>query len=67
MTQTAAAAILKMAPSTLSHCLHRVLTRVRTGHKIRGLVTLGADEIAYCKAPLINKGDNLIIKPSRSA
>ncbi|MDA8190058.1 MAG: transposase, partial [Gammaproteobacteria bacterium] len=22
---------------------------VRTGHKIRGLVTLGADEIAYCK------------------
>ena len=33
----------------LSHCLHRVITRVRTGHKIRGLVTVGADEIAYCK------------------
>lgn len=49
MTQKAAAAILKMAPSTLSNCLHRVITRVRTGHKIRGLVTLGADEIAYCK------------------
>ena len=38
-----------MAPSTLSNCLHRVITRVRTGHTIRGLVTLGADEIAYCK------------------
>ncbi len=49
MTQKAAAAILKMAPSTLSNCLHRVITRVRTGHTIRGLVTLGADEIAYCK------------------
>ena len=49
MTQKAAAEILKMAPSTLSNCLHRVITRVRTGHKIRGLVTLGADEIAYCK------------------
>ena len=49
MTQKAAAEILKMAPSTLSNCLHRVITRVRTGHTIRGLVTLGADEIAYCK------------------
>ena len=49
MTQKAAAAILKMAPSTLSNCLHRVITRVRSGHTIRGLVTLGADEIAYCK------------------
>jgi transposase len=49
MTQKAAAEILKMAPSTLSNCLHRVITRVRTGHKIRGLVTLGAVEIAYCK------------------
>ncbi len=36
MTQKAAAAILKMAPSTLSNCLHRVITRVRTGHTIRG-------------------------------
>ena len=49
MTQKAAAEILKMAPSTLSNCLHRVITRVRTCHTIRGFVTLGADEIAYCK------------------
>ncbi len=49
MTQKAAAEILKMAPSTLSNCLHRVITRVRSGHTIRGLVTLGAVEIAYCK------------------
>ncbi|WP_297444687.1 transposase family protein, partial [Acidiferrobacter sp.] len=35
MTQKAAAEILKMAPSTLSNCLHRVtVTRVRT-HLVR--------------------------------
>lgn len=49
MTQKAAASILKMPTSTLSDLLHRVITRVRAGHKIRGLVTLGADEISYCK------------------
>ena len=49
MTQKAAAAILKMAPSTLSDLLHRIITRVRAGYKIRGLVTLGVDEISYCK------------------
>ena len=49
MTQKAAADILKLATSTLSDILHRVITRVRTGHKIRGLVTLGVDEISYCK------------------
>ena len=42
MTQKAAAEILKMAPSTLSDLLHRIITRVRQGHQIRGLVTLGA-------------------------
>lgn len=49
MTQKAAADILKIATSTLSDILHRVITRVRDGHKIRGLVTLGVDEISYCK------------------
>jgi transposase len=49
MTQKAAAGILKMATSTLSDILHRVITRVRAGHKIRGLVTLGVDEISYHK------------------
>ena len=35
--------------STLSNLLHRVITRVRHGHTIRGLTTLGVDEISYCK------------------
>lgn len=49
MTQKAAAEILQMPSSTLSDLLHRIITRVRAGHKIRGLATLGADEISYCK------------------
>jgi transposase len=49
MTQKAAAEILKMPPSTLSDLLHRVIKRTRDGHKIRGLVTLGVDEISYLK------------------
>lgn len=49
MTQKAAAQILRMPSSTLSDLLHRIITRVRDGHKIRGLVTLGADEISFCK------------------
>lgn len=49
MTQKAAAAILALPTSTLSDLLHRIITRVREGHSIRGLVTLGVDEIAYCK------------------
>jgi transposase len=49
MTQKAAAEILALATSTLSDILHRVINRVRSGHKIRGLVTLGIDEISYCK------------------
>ena len=49
MTQKAAAEILKMPPSTLSDLLHRIVTRVRHGHKIRALVTLGVDEISFCK------------------
>lgn len=49
MTQKAAAEILGMAPSTLSDLLHRSITRVRHGHTIRGVKTLGVDEIAFCK------------------
>jgi transposase len=49
MTEKAAAATLKMATSTLSDLLHRVVTRVRAAHAIRGLVCLGVDEISYCK------------------
>jgi transposase len=49
MTQKAAATILRMPSSTLSDLLHRIINRVRCGHKIRGLVTLGVDEISYCK------------------
>ncbi|MCP4286893.1 MAG: transposase [Gammaproteobacteria bacterium] len=49
MTQKAAAEILKIPSSTLSDLLHRIITRVRDRHKIRGLVTLGADEISFCK------------------
>lgn len=49
MTQKAAAQILSMPSSTLSDLLHRIITRVRDGHKIRGLVTLGADEVSFCK------------------
>jgi transposase len=29
--------------------LHRTITRIREGHRIRGLTTLGVDEIAYAK------------------
>ena len=49
MTQKAAAEILRMATSTLSDLLHRVITRARHGHKIRALKTIGVDEISYCK------------------
>jgi transposase len=49
MTQKAAAELLKMASSTLSDLLHRVIARERSEHKIRGLVTLGVDEISYLK------------------
>ena len=49
MTQTAAEEILRLPTSTRSNLLHRVITRVRHGHTIRGLPTLGVDEISYCK------------------
>lgn len=49
MTQKAAAKLLKVADSTLSDILHRVISRVRQGHKIRNLKMIGIDEISYCK------------------
>ena len=49
MTQKAAAKILHIPKSTLSDQLHRAITRIRDGHRIRGLKTVGIDEISYCK------------------
>ncbi|MFQ5544301.1 MAG: ISL3 family transposase [Nitrospiria bacterium] len=49
MTQKAAAKVLNIPSSTLSDHLHRIITRTRAQHKIRGLVTLGVDEISYLK------------------
>ena len=49
MTQKAAAMILHISKSTLSDQLHRTITRTRDGHRIRGLRTVGIDEISYSK------------------
>lgn len=49
MTQKAGAQLLKIPKSTFSDLLHRIVTRVRSGHKIRGLTVLGVDEIGYCR------------------
>ena len=49
MTQKAAAELLCMPASTLSDLLHRIITRVRSAHAVRGLKSLGVDEISYKK------------------
>lgn len=49
MTQKEAATLLHVPPSTLSDLLHRCITATRDGHKIRGLKTIGIDEISYAK------------------
>ena len=49
MTQKAAARLLNISTSTISDLLHRTISRIRDGHKIRALKTLGVDEISYCK------------------
>lgn len=49
MTQKAAAQLLRIPRSTLSDLLHRTITRIREGHRIRGLKTIGIDEISYAK------------------
>lgn len=49
MPQKCAATLLHVPPSTLSDLLHRCIRSMREGHKIRGLRTLGIDEISYAK------------------
>jgi len=49
MTQKAVAQLLGLPTSTLSDLLHRAIKRRRDGHKIRGLKTVGIDEISYAK------------------
>lgn len=49
MTQKAAAELLHLPRSTFSDLLHRVISRVRTGHRIRALKCIGIDEISYQK------------------
>lgn len=49
MTQKAAAELLQLSSSTLSDLLHRIIARIREGHRIRDLKTIGVDEISYAK------------------
>ena len=49
MTQKSAAQILYLATSTLSDLLHRVIKRVREGHKIEDIKSIGIDEVSYAK------------------
>jgi transposase len=49
MTQKAAAQLLRLPSSTLSDLLHSSITRLRDGHRIWGLKTIGIDEISYAK------------------
>lgn len=49
MTQKAAAEVLSIPSSTFSDILHRSIKRLRSGHRIRGLKSIGVDEISYRK------------------
>jgi len=49
MTQKAAGQLLRIPSSTFSDILHRTITRVRDGHRIRDLTALGVDEVSYQK------------------
>lgn len=49
MTQKAAAELLHIPKSTFSDILHRTIERVREGHRIRGLRSIGIDELSYKK------------------
>jgi transposase len=49
MPQKAAAQLLRLPHSTFSDILHRVISRVRDGHRIRALKTVGIDEVSYLK------------------
>ena len=50
MTQKAAARLLRVPSSTLSDQLHRTIKRIRTGHRIRALKTIGIDEVSFRKS-----------------
>jgi len=49
MTQKAASQLLHIPKSTFSDLLHRAIQRLRAGHRIRNLKSVGIDEISYCK------------------
>lgn len=49
MTQKAAAKALNIPKSTFSRILHQGINRIRDGHRIRGLTSIGIDEISYCR------------------
>ncbi len=49
MTQKSAASLLGIATSTLSDLLHRIIHRVRDGHKIQDIKIIGIDEVSYKK------------------
>jgi len=49
MTQKAAAELFHIAPSTLSEWLHGLIKRLREGHEIKDLRSIGVDEISYCR------------------
>lgn len=49
MTQKAAAELLRIPKSTFSDIIHSIITRKRSGHRVRDLTLMGVDEISYCK------------------
>lgn len=49
MTRKAAAETLEMLPSTWSDLQHRIITHGAGPHKIRGVTTLGVDDISSLK------------------
>lgn len=49
MTQKSASQIQNIPQSTFSDYLHKAITKFRSNHKIRGLKSVGIDEISYCK------------------
>lgn len=49
MTQVAAASLVGVARSTFSDILHRTIARHRQDRKIRGLTSIGIDEVSYKK------------------
>jgi transposase len=49
MTQKAGAELVDIPTSTFSDILHRTISRLRDGHRIRGLRSIGIDEVSYQK------------------